>query len=74
MKQYHEALFLSYDLVQNAVFYNFAIQIALTQYSWRWKDVWAFSETVYRNISKITYAASRFSLLTSANVDCLNYD
>ena len=66
--------FYHIDLIQNAVFYNFAIQIALTQYSGRSKDVWAFSETVYKNISKITYTASRFSLLTSANVDCLNYD
>ena len=61
------------DLGQNAVFHNFAIQIALTQYSGRSKHVWAFSETV-KKISKITYTASRFSLLTSAKVDCLNYD
>ena len=32
-----------------------------------------FSETV-KKISKITYTASRFSLLTSAKVDCLNYN
>ena len=62
------------DLGQNAVFHNFVIQIALTQYSGRSKRVWTFSETVYKNISKITYTANRFSLLTSANVDCLNYD
>ena len=63
------------DLGQNAVFHNFAIQIALTvtQYSGRSKHVWAFSETV-KKISKITYTTSRFSLLTSAKVDCLNYD
>ena len=59
------------DLGQNAVFHNFAIQIALVQYSGRLKHAWAFSETVTK-ISKITYTASRFSLLTSAEVDCLN--
>ena len=58
------------DLGKNAVFHKFAIQIALTQYSGRSKHVWAFSETV-KKISKITYTASRFSLLTSAKVDCL---
>ena len=52
------------DLGQNAVFHNFAIQIALIQYSGRSKHAWAFSETV-KKISKITYTASRFSLLTS---------
>ena len=61
------------DLGQNAVFHNFAIQIALIQYSGRSKHAWAFSETV-KKISKITYTASRFSLLTSAKVDCLNQD
>ena len=30
----------------NAVFHNFAIQIALIQYSGRSKYAWAFSETV----------------------------
>ena len=34
------------DLGQNAVFHNFAIQIALTQYSGRSKHAWAFSETL----------------------------
>ena len=62
------------DLGQNILFYivfhNFAIQIAVTQYSERSKHVWTFSETV-KKISKITCTASRF---TSANVDCLNYD
>ena len=33
------------DLGQNAVFHNFAIQIALIQYSGRSKHAWAFSET-----------------------------
>ena len=32
------------DLGKNAEFHNFAIQIALTQYSGRSKYVWAFSE------------------------------
>ena len=60
------------DLGQNAVFHNFAIiQIAPIQYSGRSKQAWAFSETV-KKISKITYSASRLSLLTSANVDYLN--
>ena len=46
------------DLRQNAVFDNFAIQIALVQYSGQSKHAWAFSETV-KKISKITYTASR---------------
>ena len=53
------------DLGQNAVFQNFAIQIALIQYSGRSKHAWAFTETV-KKISKITYTVSRFSVLTSA--------
>ena len=60
------------DLGQNAVFHNFAIQIALIQYSGRSKHAWAFSETV-KKISKITYTASWFSLLTSAKVDWIYY-
>ena len=61
------------DLGQNAVFHNFTIQIALIhdQYSGRSKHAWAFIETV-KKIPKITYTASRFSLFTSAKVDCLN--
>ena len=39
------------DLGQNALFHNFAIQIALIQYSGRSKHAWAFSETVNK-ISK----------------------
>ena len=50
-------------LGKNAVIHNFAIQIAFIHYSGRSKHALAFSETV---------TASRFSLLTSANVDCLN--
>ena len=52
------------DLGQNAVFHNFAIQIALVQYSGRLKHAWAFSETV-KKISKTIYTPSRFSLFTS---------
>ena len=49
------------DLGQNAVFHNFAIQIALIQYSERSKHALGpFSETVEK-ISKITHTASRFS-------------
>ena len=40
------------NLGQNAVFHNFAIQIALIQYSGRSKHAWAFTETVNK-ISKI---------------------
>ena len=50
------------DLGQKAVFHNFAIQIALIQYSGRWRYAWASSLTVKKN-SKITYMAIRFSLL-----------
>ena len=50
------------DLGQNVVFHNFAIQIALIQYSGLSRHAWAFSETV-RKISKISYAANRLSLL-----------
>ena len=53
------------DLVQNAVFHHFLRQIAFIQYSGPSKHAWTFSETVQK-ISKITYTASRFSLLTSA--------
>ena len=40
MKQYYEALFLSYR-PRAAVFHNFEIQIALIQYSGRSKHAWA---------------------------------
>ena len=53
------------DLGQKAVFHYFAIQISLIKYSGRWKHAWAFSEIVKKNF-KITYTASRFSLLTTA--------
>ena len=52
------------DLRQNAVFPHFLRQIALIQYSEPYEHAWAFSKTVQK-ISKITYTASRFSLLTS---------
>ena len=41
------AVFIIQYLGQNAVFYNFARQIALIQYSGRSKHAWAFSETVH---------------------------
>ena len=50
------------DLGQNVVFHNFSRQIASVNI--QDNQLWAFSETV-QNISKITYTASRFSLLTS---------
>ena len=53
------------DLRKNAVFHNFSRKIALIHYSEPSKHAWAFSKTVQK-ISKITYTASRFSLLTSA--------
>ena len=59
------------NLGQNEVFHNFAIQIALIQYSGRPKHTWAFSETVNK-ISKTISTTHWFSLLTSAKVDCLN--
>ena len=40
------------DLGQNAVFHNFAILIALIQYSGWSKHAWAFSET-FKKISKL---------------------
>ena len=49
------------DLGLNAVFHNFAIQIALTQYSGRSKHVWAFSGTVKKfPESPIRLAGSHF--------------
>ena len=59
------------NLGQNAVFHNFALQIALIQYSGQSNHANVFGETV-KKISKITYTASRFSLFTSTKVDCLN--
>ena len=41
------------DLGQNAVFHNFATQIALIQYSGRSKHAWAFYTV--KKISKIIY-------------------
>ena len=53
------------DLRQNAVFHNFSRQIAPIQYSEPYEARVGFSKTVQK-ISKITYTARRFSLLTSA--------
>ena len=52
------------DLGQNAVFHNISRQI-LHSVNIQDDQFWAFSETVQK-ISKITYTASQFSLLTSA--------
>ena len=54
------------DLRQNAVFHSYSRQIALIQYSGPSKHAWAFSKAGDQKISKITYTARRFSLLTSA--------
>ena len=43
VKQYHEALFLSY---RTRTDHNFAIQIVLIQHSGRSKHAWAFTETI----------------------------
>ena len=43
------------DLGQNAVFHNFVVQIALTQYSGRSKHLWAFSETVKKCRRVLTF-------------------
>ena len=51
VKQYHEALFLSY---RPRTDHNFAIQIVLIQHSGRSKHAWAFTETV-KKISKINH-------------------
>ena len=58
------------DLGQNAVFHNFAIQIALIQYSERSKHAWAILARPLKKIPKspMRLAGSR----TSAKVDCLN--
>ena len=53
------------DLRQNAVFHNFSRQIAPIQYSEPYEARVGFSKTVQK-VSKITYTARRFSLLTSA--------
>ena len=58
------------DLGQNAVFHNFAIQIALIQYLERSKHAWAVLAKQLKKFAKspIRLAGSR----TSAKVDCLN--
>ena len=68
VKEYYEALFLSYrPQTIGSQFHNFSRQIAFIQYSGPSKHAWAFSEIVQK-ISKITYTASRISLLTSGRV------
>ena len=52
------------DLGQNAVFHNFSRQFALSQCSGR--SIVCFWWNCSKQISKITYTASQFSLLTSA--------
>ena len=61
--------FYQTDLGQNAVFHNFAIEIALIQYS---RTIEARVSEIVKKNSKITYMANRFSVLTNAKVDCLN--
>ena len=56
------------DVGRNAVFHNFAIQIALIQCSGRSKHAWAQVGETVNKISKITYTASRFSLLTGTKL------
>ena len=57
--------FYHIDLRQNAVFHNFSRQLHSFNIQNHTKHAWAFSKAVQK-ISKITYTASRFSLLTSA--------
>ena len=46
---------------QNAVFHNFAIQIAIIQYSGRSKHAWALAKPLKKKKnSEIVYTASRF--------------
>ena len=67
MKQYHEALFLSYTPRTKCSISQFFKTNCTPAFNIqnRTKHAWAFSKTVQK-ISKITYKASRFSLLTSA--------
>ena len=64
------------DLGHNAVFHNFALQIALIQYLGRSKQVWALRGLLAKPLKKFPKSpirlASGFSLLTSAKVDCFN--
>ena len=69
VKQYHEALFLSYRPQTECSISQFC-NTNCTHSTFRTIEA-RVSETV-RKISKITYTASRFSLLTSAKVDSLN--
>ena len=64
------------DLWQNAVFQNFALQIALIQYLGRSKQAWASRGLLAKKLKKIPKSPIRlaggFSLFTSAKVDCWN--
>ena len=72
MKQYHEALLVYHtDLGQNAVFHNFAIQIALIQYSGRSKHAWAlakplkeFPKSPIRLVQELVCYTAVFSVVT----------
>ena len=69
MKQYHEALFLSYRPRTECSISQFC-NTNCTHSIFRTIEA-RVSETV-KKISKINYTANRFSLLTSAKVHCLN--
>ena len=64
------------DLGQNAVFHNFALQIALIQYLGRSKHAWASRGPSAKPLKKFPKSPIRLagglSVLTSAKVDCLN--
>ena len=64
------------DLGHNAVFHNFALQIALIQYLGQSKQVWALRGLLAKPLKKFPKSPIRlaggFSLFTSAKVDCLN--
>ena len=64
MKQYYEALYL-YPQTSDRMQYFTVFQDKLHSANIQDDQSWAFTETVQK-ISKITYTASRFSLLTSA--------
>ena len=64
------------DLGQNAVFHNFALQIALIQYLGRSKHAWASRGPSAKPLKTFPKSPIRLagglSVLTSAKVDCLN--
>ena len=65
VKQFYEALFLSYRPRAECSISQFCNTNRTHSISGRSKHACAFSETV-KKITKITYTTSRFSLLTSA--------